>query len=56
MAPVGIGSDHLISTEGTWQPASGETRRMLGLEVLERLIDVLLLLRESYTPSGELNA
>jgi hypothetical protein len=29
---------------GTWQPAFGETNMMLGLEALEKLIDVLLVL------------
>ena len=43
----GIGSDHLISMVGTWQPAFGETSMMLGSEVLEKLIDVLLVLRDS---------
>lgn len=56
MIPVDIGSDQLTSTEEIWQPASGETRRMLGLEVLGRLINELLVLRDFYTPNGELNA
>ena len=42
--------------DGTWQPAFGEPWRMLGLEVLGRLIDVLPVLREGCTPNGELNA
>jgi hypothetical protein len=52
---VGIGLDHLIKMDGTWQPVFGEPWRMLGLEALGRLIDVLLVLQEVCTPNGELS-
>ena len=42
--------------DGTWQPAFGETRKMLRQEVLGRLIDVLLVLRDFFTLNGELSA
>ena len=43
---IGIGLDHLTSMVGIWQPAFGEANMMLGLEALEKLIVVLLVLQD----------
>jgi hypothetical protein len=51
----GIGSDHLIRMDVTLQPAFGGTSMMLESEVLEKLIDVLLVLRGYCILNGALS-